>query len=190
MLIDYHTDETVATEIAKKLGWLPLAIDQAGAYVAARQMPLQTYMEVYEKHFGKIFKERPASPVWSYRDQTVFTTWEISFQAIKAENEAAADLLLLCSFLSNEDIWEEMLRRGQNLEEDGRLSFHMFYFKQLIFFSTDITLGDNLKLLLSYSLVHRKGHNDSFYVHPMVHLWARERLSPQERLQRAKNAMY
>lgn len=58
----------------------------------------------------------------------MFTTWEISFQAIKAENEAAADLLLLCSFLSNEDIWEEMLRRGQNLEEDGRLSFYMVYF--------------------------------------------------------------
>lgn len=85
-------------------------------------MSLQRYLEVYEKNFGSIFGEKPAGPVWSYRDQTVFTTWEISFQKIESENKEAAELLLLCSFLHNEDIWEEMLRRGQNLGEDGRLN--------------------------------------------------------------------
>lgn len=117
----------IAAEIVKKLGYLPLAIDQAGAYVAARGMPLQRYMKVYEKNFRRIFGERPQSPVWTYRDQTVFTTWEISFEEIKAKNEEAAELLLLCSFLHNEDIWEEMLRRGQGLEEDGRFNHQMTF---------------------------------------------------------------
>lgn len=48
------------------------------------------------------------------------TTWEISFKAIKTDNKASAELLLLCSFLHNEDITEEMLRRGKELDNEGK----------------------------------------------------------------------
>jgi hypothetical protein len=50
--------------------------------------------------------------VWQYGKQTVFTTWEISFDAIKAENQAAAEVLLLWGFLSSEKIQTELLCRG------------------------------------------------------------------------------
>lgn len=108
----------------KKLGYLPLAIDQAGAYIATREIPLQTYLGLYEGNFRRIFGERP-NPLWSYRDQTVFTTWEISFQAIEEKNKESAELLSLCSFLHNEDIWEEMLRRGQRLTKNGMLNIYL-----------------------------------------------------------------
>lgn len=119
-LTDPHIDERVAKKVAKTLGYLPLAISQAGSYVAARQMTLSQYMKIYENNFRNIFRNVPGGPVWSYRDQTVFTTWEISFQEIEAKNKESAELLLLCSFLHNEDIWEEMLRRGQKLGKDGK----------------------------------------------------------------------
>lgn len=110
----------MAKEIAKTLGYLPLAIGQAGSYVAARQMSLSRYMKIYENNFSNIFRTVPGGPAWSYRDRTVFTTWEISFREIEAKSKASAELLLLCSFLHNEDIWEEMLRRGQRLGKDGK----------------------------------------------------------------------
>lgn len=120
VLTGRHIDERIAKEIAKTLGYLPLAIDQAGSYVATRQMSLPRYKEVYKRNFRNIFTSVPRSPGWSYRDQTVFTTWEISFQEIEGNNKESAELLLLCSFLHNEDIWEKMLLRGQKLEMDGK----------------------------------------------------------------------
>jgi hypothetical protein len=48
----------------------------------------------------------------TYRDETVFTTWEISFAAINKTLPGAADLLLVCSFFANNDLWEELFRPG------------------------------------------------------------------------------
>lgn len=110
----------VAAKLVEKLGYLPLAIDQAGAYIAARIIPLEKYLSIFEANFRTVLSATPPRSVWSYGDRSVFTTWEISFAAIKSENAEAADFLLLCSFLSNERIWEDMLRRGKQLEEDGK----------------------------------------------------------------------
>lgn len=112
-------DEPTVGELTTKLGCLPLAIVQAGAYVAVRQISLTKYLEIYEKFFSNVFGEKPSNPTWTYGDRTVWTTWEISFQAIKEKNNDAAELLSLCSFFSNDDIGEDMLRRGKELEEDG-----------------------------------------------------------------------
>lgn len=106
-------------EVTTKLGCLPLAIVQAGAYVAVRKMSLRRYLDIYEKFSGDILREKPPAAVWAYGDRTVWTTWEISFQAVKEENEEAAELLSLCSFMSNENIREDMLRRGKQLGQDG-----------------------------------------------------------------------
>jgi hypothetical protein len=111
-LKDQGAETSAAEEVAKRLGSLPLAIDQAGAYIAARQITFQKYLSLYERNFKNIMKEKLLSTAWAYRDKTIITTWEVSFEAIKAENEEAADLLLICAFISNQDIWEDMLNRG------------------------------------------------------------------------------
>lgn len=49
----------------------------------------------------------------------VYTTLELSFQTIKEKSPQAADLLLLCSFLSSENIPEEMLLNGLQLKRGG-----------------------------------------------------------------------
>jgi len=110
------TDENCARQLAKTLGYLPLALDQAGAYIAARST-LEKYSRIFEKQFARISKEKPT--VWSY-DKTVFTTWTISLDAIRSEKPKSVELFILFSFFSNEDISEEMLRRGLGLEEDGK----------------------------------------------------------------------
>jgi hypothetical protein len=63
--------------ICSKLGFLPLAIDQAGAYIAAGGISLKEYLPLYEKHFAKVASEVPAEGVWEY-EARVFTTWEVS----------------------------------------------------------------------------------------------------------------
>ncbi|KAH0602895.1 uncharacterized protein H6S33_008545 [Morchella sextelata] len=165
-LKDQGAETSAAEEVAKRLGSLPLAIDQAGTYIAARQITFQKYLSLYERNFKNIMKEKLLSTAWAYRDKTIITTWEVSFEAIKAENEEAADLLLICAFISNQDIWEDNLNRGMGWDaHSGR------------------RLLDALNLLFSYSLAHRKANRECFHIHPIVHRWALERLGDKERAQ-------
>jgi hypothetical protein len=58
-----------AKKIVKQLGYLALAIDQAAAYISARQMPLSLFKEHYEKRKEFILKHTPDS-LWEYRART------------------------------------------------------------------------------------------------------------------------
>ena len=51
--------------------------------------------------------------------KSVFATWELSFEAIKKQNPKSAELLLICGFLDNNDISEELLQRGMKLPKNG-----------------------------------------------------------------------
>ena len=112
--------EDAARILSEKLGCLPLAIDQAGAYIASNQIPLNAYIELYERNRKAALSWGPENAIRKYREG-VLTTWEVSFNAIEEENPKAAELLLLCGFLANDDISEEIFRRGWKLEEDGML---------------------------------------------------------------------
>ena len=92
--------------IVRKLGALPLALDQAGSYISAMQIPFSRYLHRFEGAFAEIAAKKPPRVVWQYRDDTVFTTWEVSFNAL---GPAAQELLLLFGFLDNESIPEELL---------------------------------------------------------------------------------
>ena len=74
------------------------------------------YLKQYESNAGYLLSKR-----WKggKHDRSVFTTWEISFNAIETENPKAAELLLVCGFYHNEDICEEFLRRGMRIENHG-----------------------------------------------------------------------
>lgn len=96
----------------EKLGHLPLAIDQAGAYLNRLSKPLDIFLPLFEASFKTVLGKKPPMAVWQYGGKTVVTTWDISFEAIQVEDPQAARLLLLCSFLSNEDIDASFLSRG------------------------------------------------------------------------------
>jgi hypothetical protein len=78
-------------EIVHKLGFLPLAIDQAGAYISSLKLPLDRFLQQYHKRHAVVLKHTPT--LWQYRrklgdgnDETllsVFTTWELSFEHLR-----------------------------------------------------------------------------------------------------------
>ena len=119
-----HSD---AVAIVKKVGALPLALDQAGSYVNTMQIPFSEYLLRFEGTFAKVTKKKPPTAVWQYRDDTVFTTWEVSFNAL---GPAAQELLLLFGFLDNESIPEvllplERLNKEFKIGELSLLFFHL-----------------------------------------------------------------
>src|SRR6202050_5572582 len=96
--------------IVKELGYLPLAIEQAGAYIWAQGSTLDEYLMEYRTNFQSVTENRPEG-LEGYA--TVYTTWQISLEAIKAANLHAAQLLLLYSFLSN-DVSDELIFDGES----------------------------------------------------------------------------
>src|SRR5579859_6178232 len=98
----------MAFELLENLGYLPLAIDQAGAYIAVQQQQqfssssngpysriLIRYLKLYDENKDILLRQKPPPSTWNYRNDTVFTTWEVSFQAIEQESSDAARILLL-----------------------------------------------------------------------------------------------
>ena len=103
------------------MGALPLALDQAGSYVSKMQIPFREYLLRFEGSFAEVTTKKPPAVVWQYQG-TVFTTWEVSFNAL---GPAAQELLLLFGFLDNESIPEELLQLERLNDEFkiGTISF-------------------------------------------------------------------
>jgi len=87
------------------------------------QYSLGRYREAYQSNASYLL-----SKGWKggKHDRSVFATWEISFNEIQEKNPNAAKLLLICGFLNNEDIWEEVLKRGMRVEIHGVCFFFNF----------------------------------------------------------------
>ena len=112
MITEVFLDHKEAKNIVKRLGYLPLAIDQAGAFLYTREKPLRTYLPSFESSIKRVLSQKPGPrSVWPY-DETVFSTWELNFREIKTRNPKAAEIIILCSFLSNVEIQPDFIERG------------------------------------------------------------------------------
>jgi hypothetical protein len=100
-------ERRVATALAHRLGGLPLALDQAGAYMEATGCSLEEYEQLSQTQQLALF-ERRRSRVPDH-PEGVMTTWSLSFQRVQEKQPAAADLLRLCAYLSPDAIPEEIL---------------------------------------------------------------------------------
>ncbi|KAL9079894.1 MAG: hypothetical protein Q9157_001233 [Trypethelium eluteriae] len=85
-----------AKTIVKALGYLPLAIDQAAAYMDRQSIPVNAFVDEFEICKESVLKHIPDQ--WEYKRKldgteletslSVFTTWELSVQQIgKDEDE-------------------------------------------------------------------------------------------------------
>lgn len=128
-----RTDQTIphAKEISKRLGYHPLALDQAAAYIHKRRrtLKLEDVVDHYKTRKNDILRSTPK--VWEYRkkdeDQeislSVFTTCELSFERLVQESHLGAhysQLLSLLGFFHSGDIsasvfstfWESVKSSG------------------------------------------------------------------------------
>ena len=159
-------DEDAAEALAEELGDLPLALEQAGAYMEATGRPLSEYLEMFRASQLKILKRYP--PATDY-EETVATTWELSFQGARAASPASAGLLRLCAFLAPDDIPKDLLGQG---------SEHLP--KALRGVVSDPEAFDEaIAAPRRYSLVEAAG--DSLSVHRLVQAVVRERLGKGSR---------
>jgi len=104
------SDREMAIQLSQELGGLPLALDQAGAYIEETGCRLPDYRRIYQRHRTKLLKERRG--LVGDHPEPVATTWSLSFARVEEKSPAAAELLRFCAFLAPEDIAEEMITQG------------------------------------------------------------------------------
>ena len=93
-------DDDVAQEIAGELGRLPLALEQAAAYLDRSGMPPRDYLGLLRERAADLY----ACGQVSGRHDTIATLWDIALQRISTEDPAAVVLLELCAYLAPEPI--------------------------------------------------------------------------------------
>jgi len=149
-------NQAQAAEIVAVLDGLPLALDQAGAYIEETRCGLSQYLSLYGTRRKELLLRRGRFPV--DHPNSVVATWSLSFQQVEQESLAAADLLHILAFLNPEAIPEEIItlgavELGPELEEVA---------------SDPLKFDKIIELLLSYSLIRRTPEVRSLSIHRLV----------------------
>jgi tetratricopeptide (TPR) repeat protein len=160
-----QADANAALELAFVLGYLPLALEQAGAYMEAKQRSFAEYLDLFIEQRSRLLLRGPSST--NYR-ATVATTWEVSFQQVEAASAAACDLLHLCAFLAPDRIPIYAIADGVK-----QLPSHL-----ASTFADTLALDDAVGELLQFSLVAVQGQNIS--IHRLVQAVLRDRLDDRQ----------
>ncbi|MBQ0855588.1 tetratricopeptide repeat protein (plasmid) [Streptomyces sp. BH-SS-21] len=94
-----------ADQVATAVGDLPLAVEQAGAWLAETATPTAEYLRrLTEQTAAVLALNQPAD-----YPETVAATWNISIERLQERSPAAVRLLQLCAFLAPEPISSDLL---------------------------------------------------------------------------------
>ena len=180
-----------AIPITKTIGFLALAIVQAGAYIRQGRCRIDEYCELYTRCRQRLLEFVPIQQTFEYK-YSVYTTWEISIQAIESmctdTSRNAIDLLRTFCFFHYDGISEEIFERAWSerykLGDLHQDITHVFYMQSG---ETEkewdkVIIREAAVLLSSFSLIKIDERGRCMSMHPLVHVWARDRLS--EELQR------
>lgn len=157
-------NRSLAASICQNLDGLPLAINQAGAYIEETGSGLADYLQLYQTHRWKLLQWRETLATdYPY---SVATTWSLSFEKIAQTNPAAAELLQIFAFLVPDAIPEEILIQG-NPEFSSTLQTA----------TTDaIQLNETIRSLLTFSLLRRSPDSKTLTIHRLVQAVLKDRM--------------
>src|ERR1700722_10676894 len=101
---------TLSTTIEQGLGYLALAVVQAGAYISRSECSLGRYLKMYKERRGELLEEYgdQAQKIDDY-EWTVYTTWVISFERLTPQ---ASKFLKICAFLHHDGISETIFQKA------------------------------------------------------------------------------
>src|SRR5437764_13392759 len=94
------------------MGGLPLALEQAGAFIEETACGVQRYIELYEdQQYRYQIQQIHAGSVPDY-PLAVASAWKVAMNTVEQSNPAAFELLRLCAFIGSEAIPDEVLIAG------------------------------------------------------------------------------
>ncbi|MEA5451933.1 tetratricopeptide repeat protein [Leptolyngbya sp. CCNP1308] len=102
-----EADQTLALALCAQMDGLPLALDQAGAYILETPSSLQEYLRLYKTAGPRLLAQRGDNAL---DHPSVTITFGLAVQVASQRLPAVAALLNLCAFLAPDGIPEEVFK--------------------------------------------------------------------------------
>ena len=191
-----------ASKIVNELFCIPLAIDQAGAFIAYGDTDIRDYLDEYSQYRERLLSY-PAFKGASRYNRSVYGTWELSFKEIqqraKSDDSQQAEaansamfLLAIFAFFHFDGITEEIFSHAatQKYEKNewrSALPLASSIVDHTLLRLHDTGKWDNfifkegLRVLLSFSLIKLGSSKGIYTMHPLIHAWGRDRMSSEDR---------
>ncbi|WP_133910247.1 tetratricopeptide repeat protein [Streptomyces sp. NBC_00582] len=154
-------DDESLDALGKQLGWLPLDLETAGAYIEREGITVEEYLAQLPEHTST----------------NGFETFRLSVERISREAPEAENLLRLCSYLASEDVPHSALYEHRAVLPDG---LRRAMESERVFHPMVRELVEHS--LLTVSGDQRKG-SVTFGVHPRVRQFIRSRMDQDDRVQ-------
>jgi tetratricopeptide (TPR) repeat protein len=141
-----------AAELVTLLGRLPLALDQAGAYIEASSILPADYIQLYQKERQNLLDTRgpPQKDTDDDHSDTVTVTVQLCYRKACERHEKAADVLCFCSYLHPDDMPEKLFYQDSGMQ----LTLRSF--------------NDVMTALRRYSLIARNAQEKTLSMHRLV----------------------
>lgn len=156
-----------AREIARSMDGLPLALDQAGAYIKRTQCLFSTFLRLFEATPITFLERRERHEEHPF---SVAATFTCSLQKLHAKCPEAVEMLQLFCFLSYQEIPEEIMKQA--------IPYLPHYPGEPL--SSELYLNNLLSELLAYALIHRDTQFGTITLHKVVQVVLKQRLSEVE----------
>ena len=162
--------EGEARELAQALGDLPLAVEQAAAFLELSSMSVETYMDLLNRHPSDMFGEGPPADY----PLPIKTTFAVSLERLETEWPAAKRLLQMSVFLGPEAFSQKLLHKSPEMlaflsAKDDRLRR-----------GGAPMLGRIIHAIRSLSLAKVDGRKDTIQVHRVLQALLRMQMTEAE----------
>ncbi|KIJ49330.1 hypothetical protein M422DRAFT_246422 [Sphaerobolus stellatus SS14] len=206
-------EEQRGKELVKTLGYLPLAVDMAGAYIQDRKWRFGKYLDLYSTQRSKLLDSELDQELYGH---TVYGTWDLSFTWLKNKAKgglvAAKTALLILEIVAFfhpqnisicifEKAAQQFVAANINTTETGLpcVTQHLLKNEEYLHVHetengrvwNDWLFNEGLRLLSTLAIIKNNGAQSSFTIHPIIHGYAYDKLATQDlwKLQRIARAI-
>lgn len=162
-----QNDKNKAELLADELGYLPLALEQASAYIRQTGLTIDEYYNRFLSHKAEIIGRGKALN----NEDTILTIWDLSLSEVSKKLDLCREFMNFCSFLSPFNITQEIF-----VDENER--FYPRFLSDKI--QSILDMDDILSLLMNYSLIQSR--NGIFSIHPLLQTVIISRLSHDDKI--------
>ncbi|MCJ1384063.1 hypothetical protein MMC17_007179 [Xylographa soralifera] len=173
-----------AQKIASELGYLALALANAGTSIRRNIYTLEMYLRHYLGHRKEMITSKSISTAY---EANIITTWEIPFRRIASresiEYRDAVDLIHISAFMHFDSIsevvflrpWDGITNRARIHGSSGVTQNGSEWDE-----GSRFRLRTALSILYNYSIIDHDSKKGVLSLHPVVQRWAKDRLCEAE----------